>query len=218
METKLAVIIPTVDLLDMLKVLVKNIIDYTSGNYQIYVIENGQKEETVRWLKTQKVKAILNDTNKGLSAAWNAGIREGLKDNCTHFALLSDDTELSKDWWGVCKKEFENGSHLVSVESPLRHAHCIYSGWFYIIDKEALDKVGYMDEQFSPFYFEDLDYSQRFVKSGLKYSYADIKVIHHDSATIIGKIKKNNPEFYFEVYRRNKRKFRVKYPDLTFRM
>jgi GT2 family glycosyltransferase len=218
METKLAVIIPTVDLLDMLKVLVKNVFDYTSGDYQVYVIENGQKEETIKWLKTQNVKAILNETNKGLSPAWNAGIREALKDKCTHFALLSDDIELSEHWWDGCKKEFKKGSHLVSVESPFRHAHCIYSGWFYIIDKEVLDKVGYMDEQFSPFYFEDLDYSQRFVESGLKYSYADFEVVHHDSATIIGKIKKNDPEFYFDVYRRNKRKFRAKYPNLTFRM
>lgn len=99
METKLAVIIPTVDLLDMLKVLVKNVFDYTVGDYRVYVVENGQKEKTIEWLKTQNVKSILNETNKGLSAAWNAGIREGLKDGCTHFALLSDDTELPPNWW-----------------------------------------------------------------------------------------------------------------------
>ena len=215
---KIACIIPTFDLLDMLKVLVKNIFDYTSGGYQVYVVENGQKEVTIAWLKTQNVKTILNETNRGTSASWNAGIKEALKDGCTHFALLSDDTELPPHWWDKCRKEFENGSHLVSAESPSRHAHCIYSGWFYIIDKETLDKVGYMDEQFFPFYFEDLDYSQRFEQSGLKYSMADIEVIHHDSATIIGNFRKNNPDFYTKVYRRNKRKFRAKYPHLEFRM
>ena len=213
---KIACIIPTVDQLEMLKILVKNIFDYTSGDYRVYVVENGQKEATIEWLKTQNVKTILNDTNKGCSAAWNAGIKEALKDNCTHFALLSDDTELPEHWWDVCKKEFEKGSHLVSVEAGLKHI--IYSGWFYIIDKEALDKVGYMDEQFFPFYFEDLDYSQRFETSGLKHSMADIKVVHKGSATILGNFKENNPKYFQEVYHRNKAKFRAKYPHLKFKM
>jgi len=213
---KLGIIILTVDLLPMLKILIQNVFDYTSGDYVVYVVENGQKQATIDWLKTQKVKSILNETNKGISASWNMGIREALKDNCTHFALLSDDTELPPHWWDVCRKEFENGSHLVSIDAGLKHI--IYSGWFYVIDKEALDKVGYMDEQFFPFYFEDLDYSQRFEQSGLKHSMADIKIVHKGSATILGNIKKNNPAYFQEVYRRNKAKFRAKYPHLKFKM
>ncbi len=216
MDTKLGIIILTVDLLDMLKVVVKNIFDYTTGDYQVYVVENGQKEATIEWLKTQNVKTILHDVNKGTTVSWNAGMREAVKDGCTHFALLSDDTELPPHWWDVCKKEFENGSHLVSVDAGL--PNIIFSGWFFIIDKEALDKVGYLDEQFTPFYFEDLDYSQRFQRSGLKHSMADIKVIHHGSATILGIFKKDTPDYFWKVYRANKRKFKNKYPELRFRM
>ena len=215
METKLGCVIITYDLLDMLKVLVQNIFDYTTGDYIVYVVENGQKEETIEWLKTQNVKTIL-ETNRGLSISWNLGIKEALKDGCTHFALLSDDIELPPYWWDVCRGEFEKGSHLVSVEAGLKHI--IYSGWFYIIDRVALDKVGYMDEQFTPFYFEDLDYSQRFKLSGLKHSMADINVIHHGSATILGNIKKNKPEYFMQVYRTNRRRFKNKYPHLKFRM
>ena len=214
MAFKLGIVILTYDLLEGLKVLLKNVEDYTTGDYQVYVIENGQKKETIEWLKTQNVKATFNEVNKGIPTSWNIGIKEALKDNCTHFALLSDDIELPAGWWDASRKEFENGSHLVSVEGGLEHI--IFSGWFYIIDKEALDKVGYFDGEFF-FAFDDLDYSQRFEQSGLKYSMADIKVLHHGTVTI-GDFQKNRPKFWRDIYRKDKQRFRKKYPHLKFKM
>lgn len=213
---KLGCIILTYNRLDMLQVLVRQTLEYTSGDFQIYVVENGQQTATIEWLKTQPVKAILNESNLGISASWNIGIREALKDGCTHFAHLSDDIELAAGWWDACREEFEKGSHLVSVNANLRHI--IFSGWFLVIDREALDKVGYWDEQFRPFYFEDLDYSERFKASGLKHSFADIEVIHHGSATIIGLFREKHSDFFWKTYRKNKRRFRAKYPHLKFRM
>lgn len=215
MKFKLGIIILTYDLLDVLQALLKNVFDYTSGDYVVYVVENGQKKSTIDWLKTQDVRTILG-TNISLSNSWNTGIKESLKDGCTHFALLSDDISLEAGWWDACKKEFESGSHLVSVTPGVEHI--IYAGWFYIIDREALDKVGYMDERFHPFYFEDLDYSYRFVQSGLKYSMADTKVPHLGSATILGNFQKKQLPIYVRAYRLNKVKFRHKYPHLKFKM
>ena len=215
METKLGCILPTYDLLDRLKVLIKQIFDYTSGDFIVYVVENGQKEETVEWLKTQNVKLILNEVNKGTSASWNMGMVQALEDGCTHFAILSDDTELPPKWWDICKKQFENGSHLVSINDGLKHI--IFSGWFLVVDKRFLEVVGFFDEQFF-FYFEDLDLSQRLSQSGLKYSIIKLNVIHHDSATIVGNFKKKKNKFFMTVYRDSRRKFRAKYPHLKFRM
>lgn len=214
-DIKLGCVIVTYDHLDMLKGLVKNIFDYTTGDYQIYVVENGQKAETIEWLATQNIKAILNEKNRGTSASWNMGIREAIKDGCTHFAILSDDTSLPPGWWNACLKEFKEGSHLVSVDAGL--PNIIFSGWFLVIDQEAVDAVGLFDEQFF-FYFEDLDLSQRYKKSGLKYSFVDIDVPHYDSATILGIFQKNKPDFFRKVYKDSKRKFRAKYPHLKFRM
>jgi GT2 family glycosyltransferase len=143
-------------------------------------------------------------------------MKKALEDGCTHFAILSDDTELPKHWWDACKREFDKGSHLVSVDAGLKNI--LFAGWFLVVDRVFLDEVGYMDEQFFPFYFEDQDYSQRLQQSGLKYSMADIEVIHKGSATIVGNFKANDPKFFYGVYRRNKAKFRKKYPDLKFRM
>jgi len=215
METKLGIVVLTYDLLDRLKVLMEQIFDYTTGDYIVYVVENGQKEETIEWLKTQNIQLILNETNSGTSASWNMGMRQALGDGCTHFAIFSDDIEIPSYWWDVCKNEFENGSHLVSINDGLRHI--IFSGWFLIVDKEFLEKVGYFDEQFF-FYFEDLDLSQRLSQSGLKYSIIRLNIIHHDSATIVGNFKKKKPDFFRKVYRDSRRKFRVKYPHLKFRM
>lgn len=212
---KLGIVIPTFDLLDRLKVLLGNVFDYTTGDYVVYVVENGQKAETLEWLQTQDVKVIPNRINRGTSASWNQGMKRAILDGCTHFAILSDDTELPPNWWDVCKAEFENGSHLVSVDAGL--SNIIFSGWFLVVDLELVEKVGYWDEQFF-FYFEDLDYSQRVEKSGLRYSMAPINVIHHDSATIRGQFEKDKPDFFRSVYKDSKGKFRAKYPHLKFRM
>lgn len=214
-DIKLACVIVTYDHLDMLKGLVQNIFDYTTGDYEIYVVENGQKPETIAWLMTQRIVLMLNERNMGTSASWNMGIREAIKDGCTHFAILSDDTSLPPGWWDACKVEFEGGSHLVSVDAGL--PNIIFSGWFLVIDQEAVDAVGLFDEQFF-FYFEDLDLSQRYEASGLKYSFAPIEVMHYDSATIRGLFEKNDPSFFASVYRDSKKKFKAKYPYLKFRM
>ena len=126
MNIKLAVIIPTYDNLEMLKPLVTQL-----EGFNVYVIEDGQRKETTNWLKTQRVKSILHTENMGVAVSWNDGLREALKDGCTHFAIINDDVVLPKNWWEDCRKEFENKKvHLVSLN---------FSGWFFIIDKECVD-------------------------------------------------------------------------------
>lgn len=214
-RVKLGCIVVTYDLLPRLKALLRNIFEYTTGAYAVYVVENGQKAETIGWLKTQPVKLILNEVNRGTSASWNMGVARAMMDGCTHFAILSDDTSLPPRWWDACLDEFRNGSHLVSVDAGL--PNILFSGWFLVVDREFIDKVGLFDEQFF-FYFEDLDLSQRLEQSGLKHSFVDLDIPHYGSATIIGNFEKNKPDFFRQVYKDSKRKFRAKYPHLKFRM
>lgn len=198
MNIKLAVIIPTYDNLEMLKPLVTQL-----EGFNVYVIEDGQRKETTNWLKTQRVKSILHTENMGVAVSWNDGLREALKDGCTHFAIINDDVVLPKNWWEDCRKEFENKKvHLVSLN---------FSGWFFIIDKECVERIGFFDEQFAPFCTEDDDYWERFRQAGLVSASINIDVFHHGSTTL----KKLDKNLVKKVRADNWHKFRKKFPNKT---
>jgi len=178
---KLGIIIPTYNSLNTLKVLIKNIQDYTE-NYNLYVVEDGQKKETIDWLKENKINSIFNKKNKGVAGSWNVGLKKAIEDNCTHFAILNDDIELPAKWWEECKKAFDNKRvHLAFLDAP---SPITITGWFFIIDKYCVDKVGYFDEDFYPYYAEDDDYFIRYKQAGLRYMQIGIDVFHHGSHTI----------------------------------
>lgn len=208
---RLAVVIPTYDSLDTLKVLIKNIINYTD-DYSFYVIEDGQKQETIDWLKREKINTIFHKENKGIAPSWNDGLRMAIKDNCTHFAILNDDIELPPNWWEECKKIFDLDAHCVSIKPK---SNCILVGWFFIIDKECIEKIGYFDEQFAPFCVEDDDYAYRIVNKRLKFGWVELNIFHHGSKTL-KKIKKERPEFYEKVRQENNLKIAKKYPYKKF--
>ena len=204
METKLGIIIPTYNSLATLKTLVNNIFDYTDGDYQVYIIEDGQKKETIKWLKKQPVKAILNKKNLGVAGSWNKGLREAEKEGCTHFAILNDDIEISGKWWDA--GYFEKNIHLVCLDEP---CPIPITGWFFIIDKWCIDNIGYFDEQFSPYYYEDYDYFIRLIYAGANFKKIKLPVKHIGGKTI----GVNN-----KVMKENWLKFRNKYPKIRLQI
>lgn len=207
MDIKLAIIIPTYDSLDTLKVLIKQIFKHTKGDFQVYVIEDGQKPETIKYLKNTKypLKVIYHKFNKGVAVSWNDGLKQAKKDGCTHFAILNDDIEVPKDWWVKCKEQFDKGFNLVCLDEP---CPIPLTGWFFAFDRQCLDKVGYFDEQFTPYCAEDDDYFIRFKSSGLKFTQINLAVLHHGSSTLkkLSGVK--------SVIRENWRRLRLKYPKL----
>ena len=208
---KLGIIIPTYDSLDTLKVLIENIYSYTDGEYEIFVIEDGQKEKTRKWLREQDFRTIFHEKNEGVAKSWNDGIRMAMANDCTHFSVLNDDIELPMNWWSKCRDLFSN-AHLVTVKSDIQHT--VISGWFFILDIKCINKVGYFDEQFSPCFFEDVDYGIRFHNSRLKSAIADIDVFHHGGMTTYGTLKKES-KISFD---NNLIKFRKKYPNLRMQL
>lgn len=211
MKTILGIIIPTYDSLDTLKVLLRNIEDYTTGDYTTYVIEDGQKQDTIDYLKTKNIKLITHETNKGVAVSWNDGLREAKKDGCTHFAVLNDDIELPAGWWEDCQEAFkDNKIHLIGLNQdcpiPL-------TGWFFILDVHCLDNVGYFDEQFAPYCGEDDDYFIRYKRSGYKFAKVNINVFHHGSHTI-NKLRSNNLREVKTVQIENWHRLLRKYPNI----
>lgn len=176
------IIIPTYNNLRMLKPLVKSL-----KGFNVYVVEDGQRKRTIEWLKTQDVHLILNEINLGVAPSWNKGIKKAYEDGCTHFAIFNDDIKVPKDWWEKCEPLFKGGVHMVCLD---KECPIPLTGWFFIIDRFCIDKIGYFDEQFAPYCGEDDDYMHRYFAKSLTLHRIDLDVFHYGSHTL-NKLDKN---------------------------
>ncbi len=210
---KLAIIIPTYDSLTTLKILIRDILKKTDGLFKIYLIEDGQNEKTIEYMKalrSRKLRKIYNKENMGITFSWNEGLKLALAENCTHFAILNDDIELPERWWNDCQRAFEYGSHLVFLDQP---SPIIFTGWFFILDKFALESIGFFDDRMRNF-AQDMDYFMRCKsKPFVKYSQTNIKVIHHGATTI----NKMSSEWKKKNWNEDWKVLREKYPSIRMR-
>jgi hypothetical protein len=147
---------------------------------------------------------ILKDNN--ISRSWNNGIKNALSAGCTHFAIMNDDIELPLNWWEDCQKKFDEGSHLVFLG---KRGTDLFSGWFFVLDKYCLERVGYFDEEMNIF-AQDTDFWYKVKELRIKNSPIQINVKHFGSATV-SKLPKDE---YKEIWNDNWLKLRAKHPNL----
>lgn len=209
---KPAIIIPTYDNLEGLKKLIRQL-----RGFDVYVIEDGVKSETVKWLRTQKkLHLILHNENNGVAVSWNEGLKEAIQDECTHFAVFNDDIELYPNWWEECKKAFDGGAELVTLTEgqklKMTPRAVPIAGWFFILSRSVIEKVGLFDEGIGKFIGEDTDYGIRCGLNGIKYALLDLPIKHHSSVTI----KKLDSELVEQARATSFQYLRTKYPYLRF--
>ena len=81
-------------------------------NFNLYVIDNASEDKTLKILddlNDNRVNQIRNQSNIGVAAANNIGIKKALEDKCSHILILNNDIEftnsLFKDMLVSIKKE-----------------------------------------------------------------------------------------------------------------
>jgi GT2 family glycosyltransferase len=217
-ESKLGIIIPTYDNLDMLKRLVKQIYNYTEGKLLVVVVEDGQKPQTMDWLSRRGMLQsnfipLFNKENLGVAPSWNEGLRYCYNQGCDYFAVFNDDIEIPKNWWKICRPEFEGNVHVVSTRKDRRNP--VLTGWFFILDRYAIDTVGYFDEQFAPFHAEDGDWIRRMLLARVGYKMIWVDVVHHFSTTT-DRIRHEDPDRYHRVNVEAGEKMKKKWGDTGY--
>ena len=86
--------------------------------------------------------------------------------------------------------------HCGHLDKNMTHEIDILSGAFMLMRREALDKVGLLDEDFF-MYGEDIDLSYRLIKGGYKnYYFADTRIIHYKGEST----KKSSVNYVFVFY------------------
>jgi len=160
-------------------------------------------------------KVLINKKNEGFSKANNLGIKVAIRKYSPDYVLLlNDDTEIvQKDWLnrmieagesdakiGIlgCKIIYPNGEiqnlggHIKGMEITriLKYREKIIDvdhvmGAFMLIKRKVIEKIGLLDEVFTPYLLEDTDYCLRAKKSGfLIKTVSYVKIIHKKGKTI----------------------------------
>lgn len=181
------------------------------------------------------IKVIYNKENLGYSKANNQGITLALKSKCKYIGLLNNDILFTPEWLEKTLSVFELDlqlgmvaprdagrpkffkkkltsenylenykEYLQKFKEPFKYMleplfSCV------IIKREVIEKIGLMDENFTPAFWEDQDYCLRALYSGFSLATSNISFVFHNHSTTSSGIKS-------EIYERNKQYFYKKHP------
>lgn len=128
-------------------------------------------------------------TNRGLARSWNEGIRAGRERGADLILLLNDDlffyengfdrfvdfaAEAARDPTAglITVKGLETGGPTPGIVQAQNFACCV-------LTDQVLDAVGYLDENFRPAYFEDIDYHRRLQLAGFREVWDERVLVEH---------------------------------------
>lgn len=172
---------------------------YYSRNYTLILIDNGSLKENFNLLeeeleKHSQIKLIRNYRNLGFVKAINQGLSIS---SAPYVVLLNNDTEVTKNWLEKLYQPFlEN--HQIAAVGPITNAegcwqgtHPVKDSWMMcskttmlaffcvMLKKEAVDKVGLLDESFGVGFADDDDYCRRLHLANYRIALAENCFIYH---------------------------------------
>ncbi len=178
---KVSVVIPTYNRSLLVQKAIKSVLSQTKPPYEIIVVDDGSRDDTLSVLKNYPVK-VLHQENRGVSSARNLGIKKSTGDV---IAFLDSDDEWKEDKLKnqlTLHKEGYKFSHTEEIwirgdkelKQKLHHkkpeGECFYDNISFckiapstvMIDKNLFEKVGYFDESLEV--CEDFDMWLRVLK------------------------------------------------------
>lgn len=178
------IIIPTKDNTESLNTTLRNIISVTTSKFVIYLMD-ASKEAHWEWERDypDKIK-VFSINSKTSIIAMNEGMKKAEGD-----VLLTHDDVLfppfyKGDWIARLKEAGKEGMSTclngggISRKEYLNNLRWVGT-WCTYIPKETLKKVGYLDTDMKT--GEDIDYTYRVMKEGLKIAICPFTVDHHRS-------------------------------------
>tara|TARA_Y100000590_G_scaffold159501_1_gene183036 strand:- start:1422 stop:2258 length:837 start_codon:yes stop_codon:yes gene_type:complete len=101
---KLSIVIPTLNNLDYLKILIQSIEKNSSYNHEIIVHVSENKDNTIDYLESKKIKYSFSNNNVGLCT----GVNKASKLITTDFIMyIHDDMYLLPEWDLILEKEIK---------------------------------------------------------------------------------------------------------------
>ena len=232
---KTSIIIPVKDNQRLTEECIRSIKENTS-DYEIIIVDNGSTPAY-----SGEGKIIRNEENLGFPKAVNQGIVESTGDTIVilnndtivtphwldyliaHFDKYDIVGPVTNNISGPQKieiPEYKNEDEFYTITEKYSHDHKGESmPWhrlvFYCvaIKKEVINRIGLLDEQFTPGNFEDDDFCLRAIEAGFRLGIAQDVFIHH-----IGQATHKSLNLDFKkLMETNQAKFMAKWPEAKYR-
>lgn len=226
-----SIIIPNYNGLNWLQRCIHSIRQHTQTPYEIIVVDNGSKDGSVEFCLHNKIKLASLPVNKGFPAACNLGLRMAVGDA---LLLLNNDTLMtqnalshmltclySSEDIGIVGPMTNYASGKQQIEEPFTSVEAMAAqmnvpdsgkwrqverivGLCFLFRRELMDRIGLLDERFSPGHFEDDDYCYRARQAGYRLMIVgDAFIYHHGSASF----QKENEHKVKQLIQQNYSKF-----------
>ena len=171
-----------------------------SSNYELIIVDDGSPLDT-SFLRRYADTYIRHKKPIGIARGWN----NGLKVSRGKYKVIINDDIVAKPGWLECmvKALNEVESSLVSAPAVQHMANGVgveeshenkvwFPGSCFMLTEETINKVGYFDEQFLPFNYEDVDYWTRVYKAGGVLARNYEVMVDHKEGDVIHKIEENS--------------------------
>ncbi|MAG26967.1 hypothetical protein CMI47_15620 [Candidatus Pacearchaeota archaeon] len=177
-------------------------------NFYLLILDNKSTDNSVDVMRgyledKSGYKLFLGSSNLGVIGGRNALFRY-FHENLNYDSLLIlDNDQIVQKGWQEQYMNFKNSGEydIVGVEGwQLRpgtfypYKKCVAHNDFFnyvgcggmMISREVVDTIGYFDDQFNPYYFEDPDYAMRASDAGFKLGWNSKNRILHLAHQTIG--------------------------------
>ncbi len=210
---KTSIIIPTFNGRELLKNCIYSIKQHTEQPYEIIVVDNGSSDGTVDFCRQEQISFISLSSNMGFPVACNKGMKLASSDA---LLLLNNDVIVSKNWLKnmhrclYSRKDIAIVGPLTNYASGKQQIEMPYTnleemsvqlnepdstkwqqvdrivGLCLLFKRELMERIGLLDERFSPGHYEDDDYCMRARNAGYRIILAgDVFIFHHGSASFV---------------------------------
>jgi len=202
------IIVPVWDQLEFTKNCLESIYENTEYPFKLIVIDNNSGKKTEEYLRNfrdkdnDRVVLVRNKKNLGFVKASNQGLK---RSSGEYVCLLNNDTIVTRNWISNMISIFHNNPKIgiinpiwqgVKGGTPQKCADLLQvnkgkfmevndcMGFCFLIKREVIDKIGYLDEIFGMGGKEDSDYCKRAVIEGFRCVRAkDTFVYHYENAS-----------------------------------
>lgn len=201
--------------------------------FELIIVDNGSTDGTVDYLKKlssrhPNIKLILNDENNGFSKGMNQGLSVAKGDV---LFLMNNDILFPANWLspaltvinrpeaglvspvvnrygdGITARNYVQKAEAISRSCGQGVAYQCFVPFCCVgFRREVFERIGYLDEAFTPAYYEDNDYCLRSLYSGYKNAIALQSFVFHNHCQTSGKlldrtaILKRNLSYYCEKH------------------
>jgi len=198
------IVIVSLDQLNYTKNCIRSILQNTEYFHKVLIVDNGSQEETLNYLRSLKKDGVADVIFNSENIGWVEAVNQGLfYSRAPYVCIMNNDVIVYPGWL----EEMINGfkvDKIVGIVNPLwelpkrfkggrdryfkkvvkkQKGQYINTDWArgfcYVVKREVINVTGGLDQDFSPAYYDDWDFSLRIIKKGYKCVRATGSFVYH---------------------------------------